>query len=71
VKIKTARIEHPSDKLFGGPSKAVGVMEDGTEEPLFRFYSDELSFTTGELEGLTAQEARALHHRKDVGYIRS
>lgn len=38
---------------------------------LFRFFPDELQFTTDELVGLTFAEARDLHHRRDVDYLRS
>ncbi len=54
-----------------GHVKVIGTMEDGSKEELFFYYSDELHFSTGELVGLTSEEARALHHKKDVEYLQS
>ena len=43
---------------------------DGQAEFAFRYFSDELSFTEQEFVGLTLDEARALHGRKDREYLR-
>ena len=50
---------------------AAAVLEDGSEDLLFSYYSDELFFAPEELIGLTVQEARDLHHRRDVRYLQS
>ena len=49
----------------------IEVTIDGRRKELFSYYPDELSFTTGELIGLTEQEARALRHAKDLEYLQS
>lgn len=48
-----------------------GVLEDGSTERLFSYYTDELSFGKCELIGLTPYEAKQLYTRKDVAYLRS
>lgn len=45
--------------------------EDGTEQELFRYYPDEVSFSEAEFVGLTVSEALRLWHRKDVAYLQS
>lgn len=56
--------------FFNMPKVAV-TYDDGTEETLFTFYPDELSFSEREFIGKTRTEAMALRHRKDVAYLRS
>lgn len=53
------------------PKTVLATFEDGSRAALFSFYSDELRFTEGEFVGLTADEARDLHHRRDVDWLRS
>lgn len=50
--------------------EVIGIFEDGSEKPLFRYYSDELSFRERELVGLTEEQAKELYHRKDIAYLR-
>lgn len=45
--------------------------DDGTEETLFEFYPDEISFSESEFAGLTRESALELRHKKDVTYIQS
>ena len=45
--------------------------DDGTDESLFEFYPDEISFSESEFTGLTREEAMKLRHKKDVNYLRS
>ena len=47
------------------------TFDDGTTKTLFTFYPDELSFSEREFIGLTEEEARELHSKKDVTYLRS
>lgn len=47
------------------------TLEDGSQCVAFSFYDDELSFSKSELIGLTVDEARTLHHKKDVAYLQS
>lgn len=43
---------------------------DGSEEKLFEFYPDEISFRADEFLGLTREQALALRQDKDVAYLR-
>ena len=52
------------------PWKMMGTV-NGKEEELFQYYGDELTFTPEEMIGLTPQQARDLHHKKDVAYLQS
>ncbi len=47
------------------------TLDDGAEVELFRYYTDELSFTEAEFTGVTVQQARDLFARKDIEYLRS
>ena len=53
------------------PRSVTAELEDGSRELLFSYYSDELSFTRDEFVGLTVDQARSLHHRRDVEYLQS
>ena len=53
------------------PQHVVVTFDDGTTEEAFQYYSDELSFTEAEFIGLTMTEARTLHFKRDVDYLRS
>jgi hypothetical protein len=73
-KITAARLQSVPDLLPGVPSGQIAVtatLEDGTEAELFRYYTDELSFTQAEFTGLTVQEALDLFTRKDIEYLQS
>jgi predicted Zn-dependent protease len=62
-----------TDVTFTGEGH-VGVLvklSDGSGREIFRYYSDELSFTRSELVGLTVQQAKDLFRRKDIAYLRS
>lgn len=62
---------YPKDRFDLNMPKVRVEFEDGSQKELFHFYPDELSFSEGEFVGLTELEAHALHHRKDVAYLRS
>jgi hypothetical protein len=73
-KIKTARLQPVPDLLPGVPSgqnAVTATLDDGAEVEVFRYYTDELSFTEAEFTGLTVQEALDLFARKDIKYLRS
>ena len=57
--------------MFDLMPKVSVTYEDGTTEDLFTFYPDELSFSPDEFKGLTREEAYAIHHKKDVSYLRA
>jgi hypothetical protein len=65
--IKSATITlHPF-----GYSEVIARLDNGDDEKLFTFYSDELSFQPFEFEGLTIEQAKALRHKRDVEYLQS
>lgn len=77
MKIIQARIEKGS-MVFGfsddpnaGRGRVIVTLENGTEEEAFSYYLDELAFSPTEFLGKTLEEARQIHHRKDVAYLRS
>ncbi|VTU43013.1 hypothetical protein H6P1_00491 (plasmid) [Variovorax sp. PBL-H6] len=57
--------------MFDPMPKVSAKLSTGEEVSLFQFYPDELTFTEAEFVGLTVEEARKLHQRKDVAYLRS
>lgn len=61
---------YPKD-LFDPMPLVHVVYEDGSEEDLFSFYPDEISFQEQEFIGLTTAEARHLHFTKDKAYLQS
>ena len=70
--ITSARItEMP--KKFTDPMPRVMVKVEGSDEEheLFDYFPDELSFTAGEFNGLTVDQALGLRQKKDVSYLRS
>lgn len=73
-KITAARLQPVPDLLPGVPSGqnvVTATLDDGAEVELFRYYTDELSFTEAEFTDLTIQEARDLFTRRDIEYLRS
>jgi len=70
-KIVKCKIEHyPRSPLDLMPKVHV-TFEDGSEKDLFSFYPDEITFSEGELIGLTEQEAYDLRNKKDISYLQS
>lgn len=69
--IVSARItDMPKEMLDPMPQVHV-KLEDGTEEFLFEYYPDEISFSPEEFKGLTMSEARHLKFKKDKHYLQS
>jgi hypothetical protein len=69
--IVSARItDMPKDFLDPMPQVYV-KLEDGTEEFLFEYYPDEISFSPSEFKGLTIAEAKHLKFKKDKNYLQS
>lgn len=58
------------DGLGDSMPKVHAYFDDGSQEVLFHYYPDETSFMESEFIGLTALEAKALRHLKDVDYLR-
>lgn len=73
-RITVARIEPSGDVLNGGDYQAtVYVKVEGSDEEhvLFRYFDDELTFTTSEFVGTTVDEAMELRVRRDIAYLQS
>ena len=60
-----------SREVFMGYATLTATMSDGSTSRLFGYYTDELSFDTRELVGLTVEQACHLRHKRDVAYLRS
>ena len=67
--IVTAQVIQP--QRFGDKAKVIVEFSDQSEELLFTFFSDELSFTADEFIGLTKDQAFDLFAKKDTAYLRS
>jgi len=70
-KITKVTISPMPVKLFDPMPTVTAVFDNGTQEELFQYYPDELSFTEAELIGLTREQAFDLRRSKDVTYLRS
>jgi len=68
-KIVSARITEMPEDYGDEMPKVFVTFEDGTEEMLFDYYPDEISFTPEEFVGLTPDEARHLKFEKDKHYL--
>ena len=55
----------------GGLIAVVATLDNNTVAEVFRFYPDELNFSTEEFRGLTVEEARSRFYDRDVAYLRS
>jgi hypothetical protein len=69
MKIVSAIITPMPKALFDPMPEVVVILEDGTEQNLFSFYPDEITFTPQEFIGKTVQEAKQMRHQKDVSYL--
>ena len=54
-----------------GDVTVLAILSDGTEEELFRYFYDELSFSEEDLIGLTPWDARELRTKRDIAYLQS
>jgi hypothetical protein len=71
MKIVSARITAMPKSLFDPMPQVHVTMEDGTEQFLYEYYPDEISFSPSEFVGLTLDEARHLKFIKDRNYLQS
>ncbi len=71
MKITSARITAMPKSLFDPMPQVHVTMEDGTEQFLYDYYPDEISFSPSEFVGLTIDEARHLKFIKDRNYLQS
>ena len=54
-----------------GPVDVVATLTDGSTVTLFRYFTDEMAFSSSDFVGQSVEEARALHHRRDVRWLQS
>lgn len=71
AKIVSAKIGPFPMHLFDPNPKVHAFFDDGTNEVLFEYYFDEISFSEKELIGLTKEQAFQLWKKKDLAYLRS
>ena len=71
MKVISAHITEMPKSLFDPIPKVYVTMEDGSEQFLFDYYPDEISFRPEEFVGLTIDECRALKGKKDRAYLTS
>ncbi len=71
MKIISARITAMPKSLFDPMPQVYVTMEDGTEQFLYEYYPDEISFSPSEFLGLTIDEAKHLKFIKDRNYLQS
>lgn len=71
AKIISVKIGPVPMHLFDGNPKVHAFFDDNSDEVLFDYYFDEISFTEKELIGLTKEEAIQLKCKKDLAYLRS
>lgn len=69
--ITSARITAMPKSFFDPMPQVHITLEDGTEQFLFEYYPDEISFTPSEFVGLTIAEAKHLKFKKDKKYLQS
>lgn len=69
MKIVSAIITPMPKSMFDPMPEVIVTLEDGTEQNLFSFYPDEITFTPHEFIGKTIVEAKQLRHQKDVSYL--
>jgi hypothetical protein len=68
-RIKSVKFQD-SDHRYGD-KEAVATMDDESEELVFHWFSDELSFREEELVAMTIEQARDLRQERDIAYLRS
>ena len=69
-RITRAKIVKDRNAFLGGRASVNVTYEGGATEPLFGFYTDELSFTEQEFVGKTRDQALRLHFDRDLAYLR-
>jgi hypothetical protein len=69
AKVVTATIIPPMG--FGQKARVECRFDTGEVKTVFTYFSDELSFVSSELEGLTEDECKELFTKKDIQYLQS
>jgi hypothetical protein len=71
MKVTSCRITEQPKSFFDPMPRVYVTMEDGTEQFLFEYYPDEISFRPHEFIGLTIEECRTLKGNKDRRFLQS
>ncbi len=69
--IISCRITEQPKSIFDPMPEVWVTMEDKTEQCLFSYYPDEISFTPNEFIGLTKEEAIHLKFKKDKQFLQN
>jgi len=69
MRIKSVKFQDSNHRY--GDKEALATMEDGTEEIVFHWFSDELTFREEELIAMTIEQARDLKQERDIAYLQS
>jgi len=70
-KIIEVQIVGPNTEVGVYQAKIVATFDDKLEKTIINYYNDEIQFKSSELIGLTEEEARTLHFKKDKHYLQS
>jgi hypothetical protein len=68
-RIKSVKFQDSNNRY--GDKEAVATMDDGSEEVVIHWFSDELQFSPIEFVGMTVEEARDHKQRRDIAYLQS
>ena len=71
MKVISSRITEQPKSIFDPIPKVFVTLENGEEQFLFDYYTDEISFTPDEFVGLTIEECRHLKFVKDLRFLTS
>lgn len=70
-KIVSARITPLPQKIGDRLPEVWVTFEDGSEQMIFTYYPDEITFLESDFVGLTEEEARTLKFGRDRAYLQS
>lgn len=68
-KIVSARITKMPRSFLDTMPEVHATLQDGTEQLLFSYNPDEISFHPSEFVGLTIAQANRLQHDKEIAYL--
>lgn len=71
AKIVSVKIGPMPMHMFDPMPKVHAFFDNDTDEVLFKYYLDEISFTEKEFIGMTKEQALKLQYKKDIAYLQS
>lgn len=54
-----------------GDKEAIAIMDDGSEQSVCHWFSDELHFSPSDFVGMTIEQARDFKQARDIAYLQS